>query len=101
MYVRVWEYKVPAGEVDAFIAAYGASGAWAKLFARSNGYAGTGLFRDVDRADRFLTVDQWADSACWEGFLYQWGSDYRELDQRLRGLAAGGEMVVEGSAEGI
>jgi hypothetical protein len=41
MYVRVWEYKVER-------------------------YGGTQLFRDVDRADRFLTVDRWADAARWD-----------------------------------
>jgi len=101
MYARVWEYKVQARDVDAFLTAYGASGAWAQLFARAEGYAGTRLFRDVDRAGRFLTVDRWADAASWEAFLGHWASDYRELDQRLRGLADGGEMIVEGSAEDI
>jgi hypothetical protein len=99
MYARVWEYDVPASNVDAFLDAYGAAGAWAELFGRSPGYAGTQLFRDMDRAGRFLTVDRWADYASWEAFLGRWGSDYRELDQRLRGLADGGELIVEGSAE--
>jgi hypothetical protein len=53
----------------------------------------------VDRAGRFLTIDRWADAASWEAFLGSWASDYGELDQRLRGLADGGEMIVEGSAE--
>jgi hypothetical protein len=100
MYARVWEYEVGAGEVDASLAAYGAGGAWAQLFARAEGYAGTRLFRDVDRAGRFLTVDRWADAACWQAFLYRWGDDYGELDRRLRGLAAGGKAVVEGATLG-
>jgi hypothetical protein len=101
MYAGVWEYEVRASDVESFLAAYGASGAWVQLFARSEGYAGTRLFRDVDRAGRFLTVDRWTDYASWEAFLDRWGRDYRELDQRLRGLADGGEMIVEGLAEGI
>jgi len=101
MYVRVWEYEVPAGQVDAFVAAYGQSGAWVQLFGRSKGYAGTRLFRDVDKANRFLTVDRWTDAGCWEAFLRVWASDYRELDQRLHELADGGEMIVDGSAGGI
>jgi len=78
MYARVWEYDVRASDVDAFLTAYGAGGAWAQLFARSEGYAGTRLFRDVDRAGRFLTVDRWADFASWEAFFARWGSDYLE-----------------------
>lgn len=95
--MRVWKYEVRASEVDAFVAAYGPSGTWAELFARAKGYAGTRLFRDVDRPGQFLTVDRWADAACWETFLARWGNDYRDVDERLNGLAAGGEVVVEGS----
>jgi quinol monooxygenase YgiN len=98
MYVRVWEYEVETGQVDAFLAAYGARGPWAQLFVRAEGYAGSQLFRDVGQASRFLTVDRWTDAACWEAFLDQWGDDYGELDQRLHELAAGGEPVVEGAA---
>jgi heme-degrading monooxygenase HmoA len=101
MYARVWEYEVRASDVEAFLATYGSSGAWVQLFARSEGYAGTRLFRDVDRADRFLTADRWTNYASWEAFLDRWGSDYREFDQRLRALADGGELIVEGFAEGV
>jgi quinol monooxygenase YgiN len=73
MYMRVWEYKVEAGQVDDFIAAYGPAGASARLFARAEGYGGTELFRDVDKAGRFLTVDRWADAARWDAFLARWG----------------------------
>jgi len=97
MYARVWEYEVQAGEVDAFVSAYRAKGAWAQLFARAEGYAGTQLFRDVDRPSHFLTVDLWTDVACWQGFLNRWGNDYGELDHRLHGVAAGGEAVIEGT----
>jgi hypothetical protein len=55
----------------------------------------------MDRAGRFLTVDRWTDYASWQAFLDRWGSDYRELDQRLSGLADGGEMIAEGFAEGF
>ena len=98
MYVRVWEYEVRTGQVEAFLAAYGATGAWARLFARAEGYAGTQLFGDVNRAGRFLTVDRWHDAASWVAFLAGWGEEYRELDRRLHRLATGGEVVVEGVA---
>ena len=99
MYARVWEYEVQAGEVDAFVSAYRAKGAWAQLFARAEGYAGTQLFRHVDRPSHLLTVDLWADVACWQGFLNRWGDDYGELDHRLHGVAAGGEAVIEGTTQ--
>ena len=98
MYLRVWEYEVQAGQVDEFIAEYGAQGAWAQLFWRAEGFAGTRLLRDVDRAGRFLTIDRWADASCWEAFMDRWGEEYRELDRRLHGLASGGDLVIEGEA---
>jgi heme-degrading monooxygenase HmoA len=99
MYVRVREYEVDTGQADALLAAYGAGGAWAQL-ERAAGYAGTQLFRDFDRANRFLTVACWADAASWESFLDRWRDDYCELDHQLRRLAAGGEPIVEGAAPG-
>jgi len=99
MYVRVWEYEVGADQVDAFIAAYGATGAWARLFEREAGYVGTQLFGAVGQDGRFLTVDRWRDAACWEAFLDQWRDEYGELDHQLHGLAAGGDAVVEGTAQ--
>lgn len=100
MYVRVWDYEVQSGQVDAFVAAYGPAGPWAQLFARAEGYAGTQLFCDVARTSHFLTVDRWADAASWEAFLDRWADDYNELDRRLHGLAAGGDAVIEGATSG-
>jgi hypothetical protein len=100
MYVRVWEYQVEVGKVNAFLAAYRADGAWAQLFERADGYVGTELFGDVGRAGRFVTIDKWLDVASWEAFLVRWGVDYCALDQKLHGLAAGGQAVIEGAAAG-
>jgi heme-degrading monooxygenase HmoA len=99
MYVRVWEYDVEPGQLSAFLAVYGAAGAWVKLFARADGYAGTDLFRDVDQANRFLTVDRWTNAGCWQAFLDRWADEYHELDHQLRWLASGGRPVVEGAAQ--
>jgi quinol monooxygenase YgiN len=97
MYVRVWRYEVESGKVDAFLAEYGAGGAWARLFGRAEGYAGTELFCDVDRAGQFMTIDKWRDAGSWAAFLNRWGEEYRRLDQQLHGLAAGGRAVIEGA----
>jgi hypothetical protein len=100
MYLRVWEYEVSAGDVDAFMAAYGQAGAWAQLFARSLEYGGTSLFRDVARPSHFMTIDRWTDAASWESFQASWGQAYRELDRQLDRLASGGETLIEGPAPG-
>jgi quinol monooxygenase YgiN len=100
MYVRVWEYEVGVGKINAFLAAYRADGEWAQLFERADGYVGTELFSDVDRSGRFVTIDRWRDVASWETFLARWGNDYRALDQKLQGLAAGGQALIEGPVPG-
>ena len=96
MFLRVWEYDVPAARVDAFVAAYGPDGDWARLFGTVDGYLGTDLFRGADASGRFLTVDRWADSGAWRAFLASSGPAYRALDARLAHLADGGRLVVEG-----
>lgn len=97
VYLRVWEYEVPADHVGPFIAAYGAEGDWARLFGRAEGYLGTGLFRDVERGGRFLTVDRWADEAAWRSFLDTSREAYEALDRRLEGIAATERPLLDGN----
>jgi hypothetical protein len=47
--VRVWQYDATPGHEKEFERLYGATGAWAQLFARGSGYLGTALFRAVQR----------------------------------------------------
>jgi hypothetical protein len=54
VYVRVWEYQVAADHIDAFLAAYGAEGDWARLFRTGRGFLGTELFRRTDDEARFV-----------------------------------------------
>ena len=97
MFVRVWEYDVPDDQVDGFVAAYGPTGEWARLFARGEGFVRTEVYRRADGRNRFITVDTWRSGAAWQAFLDRWGSAYAELDEALEPLAAGGTLVVEGS----
>ena len=97
MFVRVWEYDVPDDQVDGFVAAYGPTGEWARLFARSEGFVRTEVYRRADGRNRFITVDTWGSRAAWQAFLDRWGSAYAALDEALEPLAAGGTLVVEGS----
>src|SRR3954453_4667863 len=48
VYIRVWEYRIDAEHVEAFLAAYGSDGEWARLFQRGPGYVGTELYRSTD-----------------------------------------------------
>lgn len=96
MYIRVWEYEVPADHIDDFLAVYGVDGDWAQLFRRGRGYVGTELYRSTDDGAHFVTVDRWTDRAAWGAFLEAWGETYLRLDTRFSRLTASQRAVLEG-----
>lgn len=96
MFVRVWEYEVPGDRAVAFITAYATDGAWGELFGRAAGFLGTELYRDADRADRFLTIDRWQNKEDWQSFLHAFGAAYESLDAQLEGLAVTERSLFEG-----
>jgi heme-degrading monooxygenase HmoA len=98
MYVRVWQYDVPAGRVGDFVAAYGPEGDWVRLFRRGEGFLGTELYADVAAEGRFLTVDRWSDEPAWRTFLDDRRDDYEALDRRLETLGADERRLVECSS---
>jgi quinol monooxygenase YgiN len=98
VYVRVWEYEVTADHVDAFVAAYGAEGAWARLFRADPGFLGTELHRRTDDVTRFVTVDRWRDHGAWRDFLEGYRATYDRLDKTLTHLSAAQRCLLEGSA---
>jgi heme-degrading monooxygenase HmoA len=85
MYVILWEFVVPPGKADAFIAAYKDDGAWAKLFAQAEGYVGTELLCSTDGA-RYITVDRWQHAEDFTRSQEQFGDEYKALDTELKGL---------------
>ena len=97
-HLRVWQFRPPADQEEAFAKAYAGVGAWAALFARDEGYRGTELMRPKDRGGWWLTVDRWENEAAFDRFHAQHGEDYRALDQELRTLA--GEEKFVGAFEG-
>ena len=99
MFIRVWEYDVPEDRADRFIAAYGPSGDWARLFARGSGFARTELFLSTQVATRFVSIDWWRSEAAWQAFRESWGEAYSKLDATLQPVAAGGKLLAEGQAE--
>ncbi|HKX65904.1 MAG TPA: antibiotic biosynthesis monooxygenase [Intrasporangium sp.] len=98
MFLRVWEYEVPADRVDGFVAAYGPTGDWARLFARGDGFVRTELYRSAGSPTRFITVDGWRSKAAWQQFIDRWELAYADLDAAMEPLAAGGTLLVEGSS---
>lgn len=99
MYVRVWEYEVPPASVDDFVAAYGADGDWAALFAHGPGYLGTELYRSTDDPARFVTVDRWTDATDWNSFRTKHGEQYEALDARLGRLGAEESRLLDGDVD--
>ena len=86
MFLRVWQYDVAEGFTPEFERVYAAEGDWARLFAVSDGFLGTELFRRIGEPGRYLTVDRFTSSEAWRGFLAEHGAAYAELDGRTEGL---------------
>ena len=86
MYAVVWEYAVAPDRVDAFEAAYGAGGAWEKLFAEAEGYLGTDLYQAAGGGDRYVTIDRWRSLADFDAFKARFGEAYAALDAQCEAL---------------
>ncbi|HNQ14509.1 MAG TPA: antibiotic biosynthesis monooxygenase [Pyrinomonadaceae bacterium] len=82
----VWEFIVKSERVDEFVDAYGPVGAWSALFSEFEGYRGTRLYSDVDRPNRFLTIDVWDSAAARERMFELAGERYARLDREFEGL---------------
>ena len=82
MHVIVWEFRASAGQEEEFERVYGPVGAWARLFARGDGFIATELLRDIGERGRYLTIDRWTSQEAFEAFHHRWGGAYRTLDQR-------------------
>lgn len=80
----VWTYEVAPGAEQDFIVAYGPDGAWARLFAKGEGFESVALLRDGER--RFLSLDHWRSEAAFDAFQAQHGGEYRALDAALAHL---------------
>lgn len=80
MIALIWRYEVHEAHRAEFEQAYGPTGEWARLFARSGGFRGTELMRCEDGC--YLTIDVWRARADFEAFLADHGADYEALDRR-------------------
>ena len=83
MFVAVFLYEVEPAGAQAFEAAYGPDGTWARFFALGDGYAGTELWHGSD--GRYLLIDRWSSEAAYEAFLDAHGAEYhRRSDEAER-----------------
>jgi heme-degrading monooxygenase HmoA len=81
-FAALFLYEVEPTSVEAFEAAYGSDGTWARFFAAGDGYAGTELWRAP--AGRYVVIDRWRSEAAYEAFLSAHADEYRR-----RNAAAG------------
>jgi quinol monooxygenase YgiN len=85
-YVYVWEFKVLPEREQEFLAAYGSSGAWSRLFRKAAGYVGTLLLQDRAVPARFLTIDRWSSHSAHDTFLAGFSAEYEALDRACASL---------------
>ena len=83
MIALIWRFEVDDAHRAEFEAAYGPTGDWARLFARSGGFRGTELMRAEDGT--YLTLDVWRAKADFEAFLADHRPDYEALDRQTGG----------------
>jgi heme-degrading monooxygenase HmoA len=86
MYMVIWEYQLKADHAVDFETIYGSNGAWAELFRKDEGYLGTELLRDLNHAQRYITIDRWVSPRAYEIFLAQWHEEYEALDAYCKDL---------------
>jgi len=96
VYLVIWEYQVKAERVAEFKEIYSATGAWAKLFQKCEGFLGTELLVDEGHPRRFLTIDRWASAQEYEFFLAEWKIDYAALDAECEGLTEQENLIGRG-----
>lgn len=83
---NVWEFRVRKGMEPEFESRYSSYGAWARLFAKSDGYGGTTLMRDPAEPGRYLVVDLWLDAASFAAFKRDHADEYAALDKDCESL---------------
>jgi heme-degrading monooxygenase HmoA len=77
-FVAVFLYEVEPATAQAFEAAYGSRGDWARFFEHGEGYAGTELWRAPGSdVHRYLAIDHWQSEDAYEAFLYAHADEYR------------------------
>ena len=93
MFVVVWQFEVAEEKIAAFEAAYGAEGAWAKLFATSPEYRGTELLRDAYIPGGYVTIDRWTSEDAFRAFRKEHDAEYEALDRTCDALTSSERRV--------
>ena len=92
-FAYIWEYEVRDERLLEFSQIYGPQGQWVQLFSQSSGYVRTELHRDIDKPNRFLTIDYWLSQAVRDQFREQYASEFVALDERCEALTVAERFV--------
>jgi hypothetical protein len=76
----VWEFVVRDQVRGQFELAFGPGGAWSKLFAKSPGFRGTTLMRDLKNSQRYLVIELWNDEAGRDQSITEQQAEYADLE---------------------
>jgi heme-degrading monooxygenase HmoA len=88
MFLVLWQFDIAEEQAVPFEAAYGPSGAWAKLFRASAEYLGTELLRDAYVPGRYVTIDRWSSEEAFRAFRAGHDAEYEALDRECDVLTA-------------
>jgi len=95
MRAYLWEFDVEPAHAAEFERVYGPQGDWSKLFRLSAGYLSTELWRDVEVAGRYWTLDRWRSAAELDAFRREHAAAYAELDARCARLTRNERRITE------
>ena len=96
VFTRVWQYEVVVGREPEFERVYASDGALARLFAGSDGFIGTELFRSLSEPRGYLTVDRFTSAEVFRRFLDEHAAAYSELDRQTEALTVSEQEISSG-----
>ena len=82
----IWRFRVRKGLEAEFQGRYSASGDWARLFGKGEGYQGSLLMQDTGDPSRYVVIDLWRDAASFDAFKQAHTAEYAALDQECEAL---------------
>ncbi len=86
MFVIVWQFDVQLNHVTEFEEQYSATGAWAKLFSKSNQFLRTRLLKEAGMSRRYVTFDLWKSEDAFQEFAAEFAQEYKDLNAKTARL---------------
>jgi len=92
-FAYVWQYVVRESHRSEFLAAYGPTGDWVRLFSKDPAYIETVLLHDADHSDRYVTVDYWESRQARDSFRERYAAEFAALDSRCEKFTVREEFI--------